>query len=198
MALVAPQAMKAKGPSDPRAVNGQAPGCARRQGTGCPKNLQADRAKARPPGFGSYPARPLILDLATPDFTTRKGAQFSLRSWTMKAQCPICQRWNEIPEQLTIPANWQHTRRNGSTTYYIRAAEGRSIAEVWRNVEYSGTGRTPTDWHWQYMPLDQCCGFLPGGNKPSKDAAMKAAIAAFSDHCAANDCAIVRGECDGK
>lgn len=78
MALVAPQAMKAKGPSDPRAVNGQAPGCARRQGTGCPKNLQADRAKARPPGFGSYPAHPLILDLATPDFTTRKGAQFSL------------------------------------------------------------------------------------------------------------------------
>lgn len=75
VALFAPRPEKLRGFQPARAVNGQAPGDARHQGPGYPKNLQADRRKRRPPGFGSYPARPLSLDLATPDFTTRKRCE---------------------------------------------------------------------------------------------------------------------------
>lgn len=111
----------------------------------------------------------------------------------MKAQCHICRSWNEVPALLTMPPRWRYSRADGATVNYLQAAEGRLLMEVWRNIEYDHNHiAVPTDWYWQYHPINKCCGQLPGGNAGTKDAAMAAAITAFSDHCSQNNCTIVQ------
>jgi len=110
----------------------------------------------------------------------------------MKVQCPICRQWQAVPEALTLPAKWSHHRRDGLTEYSLTASNGRLIAEVWRNVEYGEDGvAILTDWHWQYNPLDRCCGQLPCGNAPTSDGAKAAAIEAFTKHGMENKCAVI-------
>jgi hypothetical protein len=102
----------------------------------------------------------------------------------MKHQCPICRSWNEIPTALTLSETWSRSGERGFKVYSLKAQEGPLIAEVWQNIEYDDDHkRRLTDWHWQYNPVDRCCGALPGGNAESRAAAMQAAVAAFQAHC---------------
>src|SRR3546814_7111766 len=65
-------------------------------------------------------------------------------------------------------------------------AEGRLAAQVWQNHVSSAdfSSVTPTDWHWQFHRLDQCCGTNPGGNAQTESAAQTAAVHAFRRHAA--------------
>jgi hypothetical protein len=102
----------------------------------------------------------------------------------MKAQCPICRTRHSIPESLALSASWRAARDGRLTDYSLRTVAGRLVAEVWRNIIYDQDHKIIlTDWHWQYHPLDRCCGALPGGNAGSRAAAMQAAMAAFAAHC---------------
>lgn len=103
----------------------------------------------------------------------------------MKVQCPICRTWHSIPESLALSASWGAARDGRLTDYSLRTVAGRLVVEVWRNVIYDQDHKMMlADWHWQYHPLDRCCGALPGGNAGSRAAAMRAAVAAFTVHCA--------------
>lgn len=103
----------------------------------------------------------------------------------MKLQCPICESWHAISDTVTLSPNWNAVRDGELTDYSLRAVDGRLVAEVWRNVIYDQNHRmTLADWHWQYHPLDRCCGALHGGNALFLEQAMQAAVAAFSAHCA--------------
>lgn len=103
----------------------------------------------------------------------------------MKVQCPICRTWHSIPESLVLSTRWKAVRDGRFTDYSLRTVAGRLVAEVWRNIIYDQNHKASlADWHWQYHRLDRCCGALPGGNAGSRAAAMQAAIAGFSVHCA--------------
>lgn len=102
----------------------------------------------------------------------------------MKVQCPICRTWHAFSEVLTLSPDWNAARDGELTDYSLRTVDGRLVAEVWRNIIYDDNhNMTLGTWHWQYHPLDRCCGPLPGGNALFLEQAMQTAVASFSAHC---------------